>query len=655
MSSSVQHALLRIRAPRVKITYDVEIGDSVEKKELPFVVGVMSDLAGENASNLVDLRERKFIEIDRDNFNAVLASINPMVTVTIKDTLNAVKAAVKEEDAAAKDSKDKGKKNTAEQATKQLKLSFSSMADFEPYQIAIQMPELKELLTTRVALVDLMAKLDGNDVLIAKLAEIVEKKDLRESLQKDTATIQAILEAAKMIKPESNLGYLQNLIASFAKALVNTEASSVNDIYGLFVGLIANIDSTVSTQLDEILHDKNYQKLEASWRGLSFLVFNSETGTSLKIRVLALSKDELSKDLNNAVEFDQSSLFKKIYEQEYGTLGGHPYSCLIGDYSFGRHAPDIKLLRLVATLAASAHAPFIGAVAPDMFDLETFSSLPTPRDLAKIFESSELAAWNSFRETEDARYVNLLLPRTLMRLPYGQDNPCNEFNYIESVDGKDNSKFCWGNPAFAMAHRITTAFSEYSWTSAIRGVEGGGKVDQLPAYTFKTPNGDAELKCPSEVAITDRREKELSDLGFIALCHAKGTDYSVFFSGQSTQKAKAYNTEAATANAAISARLPYLLNASRFAHYIKVMMRDKIGSFMTSGEIQTYLQNWLAEYVLLSDTAPQALKAQYPLREGQVQVVEVPGAPGSYKAVLFLRPHFQLEDLTVSLRLVAAL
>jgi len=250
----------------------------------------------------------------------------------------------------------------------------------------------------------------------------------------------------------------------------------------------------------------------------------------------------------------------------------------------------------------------------------------------------------------------LLLPRVLMRLPYGAKTfPCAEFAYEETVDGTDNQKFCWGNPAFVMAQRITTAFAEYGWTSAIRGVEGGGKVEALPAYTFKTTNGDIELKCPSEVAITDRREKELSDLGFIALCHAKGSDFAVFFGAQSTQRAKKYNLPAASSNAAISARLPYLLNASRFAHYIKMMIRDKIGSFMTASEVENYLQTWLADYVLLSDNAPQSLKAQYPLREGKVTVVEVPGAPGAYKAVLFLRPHFQLEELTVSLRLVASL
>lgn len=640
--SSIQQTLLRIRAPRVKITYDVEIGDAFEKKELPFIVGVMADLAAESAPNLVDLRQRPFIEIDGENFNSVLASINPKVTVTVRDMLTPVAEG-------------------EERGTKRVAVTFANMDDFGPYQVARNMPELKALLDNRIGLIDLISKLDGNDALIAKLGEIIEKQDQRDAILADEANadapaIKAMLEATNLLKPESNFEFLKGLFIAFAKTLIGTEPHAVKDVYGYIIGMIANIDASVSTQLDEIMHAADFQKIEASWRGLHFLVHNSELSTRLKVRVLCVTKAELMNDLEKAVEFDQSALFKKVYEQEYGTLGGNPYSCLVGDFSFGRGAQDITMLRNLGTLAAAAHAPFLGAVSPNMFDLDSFASLPTPRDLAKIFESSEVASWNGFRDTEDSRYVNLLLPRVLMRLPYGSKSfPCAEFAYEETIDGTDNSKFCWGNPAFVMAQRITTAFAEFGWTSAIRGVEGGGKVEALPAYSFKTSNGDVELKCPSEVAITDRREKELSDLGFISLCHAKGTDYAVFFGSQSTQKAKKYNLPSATANAAISARLPYLLNASRFAHYIKVMVRDKIGSFMTADEVQKYLQTWLADYVLLSDSAPQALKAQYPLREGKVTVVEVPGAPGAYKAVLFLRPHFQLEELTVSLRLVASL
>ncbi len=639
MSNSVQHSLLRIRAPRVKITYDVETGDAIEKKELPFLVGILADLAGENSKQLIDLRERAFIEIDRDNFNSVLASLGPKITVRVKDMLS----------------------SEAEKPITSFILSFKHIADFEPGKIARQIPQLKEMLDTRIGLVDLIAKLDGNDILNEKIGYIIADQSIRDAIKSEfesseSPIIKNIVEETGLLKPESDFGFLRNLFVSLVKALEGREATEIKDKYGFMMTLISDIDSVVSSQMDEIMHDSSFQTLEASWLGMKMLVFNTETSSRLKLRVISLNKKELIDDLDKAVEFDQSALFKKIYEQEYGTLGGTPYSCLVVDFAFGRTAPDIKLLRNLATLAAAAHTPLLGGVDPNMFDIDSFSNLATPRDLSKIFESSEMAAWNSFREIEDSRYINLLLPRVLARLPYGAATlPCEEFSYEEGIDGIDNSKFCWGSPAFAMASRITDAFAKYSWTSAIRGVEGGGKVEQLPAYTYKTTNGDVELKCPSEIAITDRREKELSDLGFISLCHAKGTDYSVFFGSQSAQKPKKYNLPSATANAAISARLPYLLNASRFAHYIKVIMRDKIGSFITASEVQTYLQNWIADYVLLSDTASQDLKAQYPLREAKITVLEIPGAPGAYKAVMFLRPHFQLEELTVSLRLVAAL
>ena len=369
-----------------------------------------------------------------------------------------------------------------------------------------------------------------------------------------------------------------------------------------------------------------------------------------------MSYIELSDDLLKAVEFDQSQLFKKIYESEYGTFGGNPYSCIVLDFQFTRNPRDVDVLSKFSGVAAAAHVPTLAAAAPGLFNLDSFTQIGTPRDLAKAFESTDAAAWNRFRENPDSRYINLLLPHVLMRAPYGREScPVDEFNYEESVDGESNEKFCWGNPAFALAERITHAFAVYQWTASIRGVEGGGLVEGLPCYTFKTSRGDMELKCPTEVVITDRREQELSTLGFLALCHCKGTDYAAFFGGQSTQKPKRYNTDDANANALISTRLPYMLNASRFAHYIKSIMRDKVGSFMSRDEVEGFLQTWLAEYVLLSDIAPQEVKARYPLREGRVYVTEVAGRPGSYKAIIFLRPHFQLEELAVSLRLVANL
>ena len=419
---------------------------------------------------------------------------------------------------------------------------------------------------------------------------------------------------------------------------------------------IAQIDAEISKQLNEVLHHPDFQKLEATWRGLAYLVFNTETSTRLKLRVLPATADELRKDLEKAVEFDQSSLFKMLYEEEYGTFGGTPYSMILLDHEFSANNPDMSLLEQLSSVAAAAHAPLITAAAPQMLGMSSFTDMGNPRDLAKIFESTEYVKWQSFRDSEDSRYVTLTLPRILLRLPYGpNDKPVEELNLVEDVDGSDHGKYLWGNAAWALGQRVTNAFAHYGWTAAIRGVEGGGLVEGLPAHTFRTDEGDIALKCPTEIAITDRREKELSDLGFIALVHCKGTDKAAFFGGQTANKPKAYNTDDANANAQLSARLPYIFAASRFAHYFKVMLRDKVGSFQTAQQVQDHLQTWIADYILLDDNAAQGAKARFPLREARVDVREVPGSPGAYTAVAFLRPHFQLEEISASIRLVASL
>ena len=385
-------------------------------------------------------------------------------------------------------------------------------------------------------------------------------------------------------------------------------------------------------------------------------VFGTETSTRLKLRLLNVTKKELLKDLETAVDHDMSVLFKKVYEEEYGTFGGYPYSVLIGDYTFGRHPQDIALLERISKVAAAAHAPFVAAAAPSLFDLKSFTELGVTRDLSKIFESAELAAWRSFRSSEDSRYVSLVLPSYAARLPYGaKTKPVETFNFEEDVDGTDHGKYLWANSAYQLGLRITDAFAKYSWSTAIRGVEGGGKVDGIAAHAYKTSEGDVALKCPTEVTITDRREKELSDLGFIALVNSKGSNFAAFFGGQTTNKPVLYNKDEANANAQLSARLPYVLAASRFAHYLKVIMRDKVGSFQTRGGIEAYLNNWISDYVLINPSASQEQKARFPLGEARVDVTEVPGKPGSYRATCFIKPHFQMEDLTASIRLVADL
>ena len=465
-----------------------------------------------------------------------------------------------------------------------------------------------------------------------------------------------IVQEGHMIRDESQRAYAHDLIGELAVQVLDEGMVLSNDTVAMLNNRIAQIDELISDQLNEVLHAQPFQQLEASWRGLHYLVMNTETSLQLRLRLLNVSKQDLLMDLEKATEFDQSALFKKVYEEEYGTFGGYPYGMLIGDYEFGRQAQDMALLEKLSNVSAAAHAPLIAAANPKLFDMESFTELGTPRDLLKIFESLELIKWRSFRDSEDSRYVALTLPHTLMRLPYGPETvPVEGVNFVEDVDGKDHAKYLWGNAAWALGQRITTAFARYKWCAAIRGVEGGGLVEGLPTHTFTTDEGDVALKCPTEIAITDRREKELNDLGFISLCHCKGTDYAAFFGGQTTNKPKVYDTPQANANARISAVLPYILASSRFAHYLKAIMRDKVGSFMTAEQVSGFLNRWISNYCMSVDDAGQEVKARYPLREARIDVTEIPGKPGCYKAVAFLRPHFQLEELTTSIRLVAEL
>ena len=472
----------------------------------------------------------------------------------------------------------------------------------------------------------------------------------------EVGLLDRIINEGKLARDELQRHYARDLIGEFVNDVLAEGKRVSPDVVALINDRIAHIDDLLSDQINEILHHPEFQRLEAAWRGLHYFVMHTETGPSLKLRLMNVGKADLLKDLERAVEFDQSALFKKVYEEEYGTFGGFPYSMLVADYEFSRNPQDMALLRKLAEVAAAAHAPIIAAPSPRLFDMDGFGELSIPRDLSKIFESAELIQWRSFRASEDSRYVALVLPHVLMRLPYGPDTvPVDGMVFVEDVDGRDHGTYLWGNPAYVLAERITHAFSLYGWTAAIRGVEGGGKVEGLPVHTFQTDEGDIALKCPTEIAITDRREKELNDLGFISLVHCKNTDYGAFFGGQTTNNPRLYNTPQANANARLSAMLPYILNASRFAHYVKVMMRDKIGSFMTKENVQSYLNTWIMDYVLGKDDAGQPLKARYPLREARVDVTDIPGRPGSYNAVIFLRPHFQLEELSASIRLVAEL
>ncbi|NHQ88534.1 MULTISPECIES: type VI secretion system contractile sheath large subunit [Iodobacter] len=471
-----------------------------------------------------------------------------------------------------------------------------------------------------------------------------------------SSLLDSIIDNSRIASNEQEKDRTRDLISELVDQVLAGTVTISRDLSASMDVRIAEIDALISEQLNEIMHHADFQKLESSWRGLKYLTAESETSTMLKIKVLNASKKDLLKDFKASSEFDQSALFKKIYEEEYGTFGGAPYAGLVGDFEFGRHPEDFYLLEELSHVAAASHAPLITSAGAGLFGLESFTDIGKPRDLAKIFDTVEYTKWKSFRESDDSRYVGMVLPHVLGRLPYGRDTvPVEEFDFEENVDGTDHSKYLWTNASYAYAARLTAAFAEYGWLAAIRGVEGGGLVEGLPAHTFKTDDGEVALKCPTEVAVTDRTEKLLSDLGFISLVHCKNTDYAAFFSGQSSQKAKTYNTDSANANARLSTQLPYIFSVSRIAHYMKSIMRDKIGSFASRQNVQDFLNTWLAQYVLLDDSASQEAKAKYPLREARVDVVEVPGKPGVYRAAAFLRPHFQLDELTISLRLVAEL
>ena len=466
-----------------------------------------------------------------------------------------------------------------------------------------------------------------------------------------------IVEQSKVAKSSAEHARARDLIAELVNQVMDGTVVVSDNLAATIDARVAELDRLISAQLSAVMHAPEFQKLESSWTGLNYLVSNTATGPNLKVKMLNATKRELVKDFQSAIEFDQSTMFRKVYEEEFGTFGGAPFGALLGDFEITRQPEDMYFIEQMSHVAAAAHAPFITAASPELFGLESYSDLGKPRDLSKIFDTVEYAKWKAFRESEDARYVGLTLPRFLGRLPYNPaDGATTEgFNYVEDVDGTDHHKYLWCNAAYAFGTKLTGAFEDYGWCAAIRGVEGGGLVENLPTHTFKTDEGEIALKCPTEIAITDRREKELSDLGFISLVHCKNTDYAAFFGAQSAQKARKYASDAANANAVLSAQLQYIFAVSRIAHYMKAMMRDKIGSFAAASNVEDYLNRWLTQYVLLDDNASQEQKAQFPLREASVQVQEVPGRPGVFRAVSFLRPHFQLDELSVSLRLVAEL
>ena len=460
----------------------------------------------------------------------------------------------------------------------------------------------------------------------------------------------------KEFKPkseEANTAVKSAVNTLVQQALQNASLIS-NDSIKTIEGMIAELDKKLSEQMNAIIHHEDFENLESAWRGLSYLVNNTQTSETLKLRVLNVSKKDLAKTLKKfkGTAWDQSPIFKKLYEDEYGTAGGEPYGAIIGDYYFNHSPQDIELLKGVAQIASAAHAPFISSADPSIVNLDSWQDLANPRDISKIFSTPEYAAWRSFRESDDSRYVALTLPRVLSRVPYGANtNPVEGFNFEETTDSGNSTKYNWMNAAYAMGVNINRSFADYGWCARIRGVEAGGIVESLPTHTFPTDDGGVAMKCPTEIAITDRREAELSKNGFLPLVHWKNTDYAVFLGGQTVNKPKEYDNPDATANASLSARLPYIFATSRFAHYLKCIVRDKVGSFKERADMERWLSDGISNYVTSDPSASEEVKAKYPLAEAKVTVEDVEGQPGYYTAKFYLRPHYQLEGLTTSLRL----
>lgn len=487
-----------------------------------------------------------------------------------------------------------------------------------------------------------------------------EKQEARPApLAVEVSELETLLQKEFKPKTDQMTQVIQTAVKTLAEQALAETALISQDAVRTIEAIIGEIDRKLSEQINLIIHHEDFKALEGTWRGFHHLVNNTETDETLKIRVLNINKNDLAKVLKKykGTAWDQSPLFKKLYEQEYGTPGGEPYGCLIGDYYFDHSPPDVEILNGMAQIAAASFSPFIAAAAPSLMNMDSWQQLADPRDLTKIFQTAEYAPWRSLRDSEDSKCIGLTMPRFLSRLPYGaRTNPVEEFDFEEDAEGGDHSKYVWSSAAYAMGVNITRAFKLYGWCSRIRGVESGGTVEGLPCHTFPTDDGGVDMKCPTEIAITDRREQELAKNGLVPLSHWKNTDYAVFVGAQSLHKPTEYDDPDATANARLNARLPYMFALCRFAHYLKSIVRDKLGSFKEREDMERWLNRWIKQYVEPDPAnATEEAKARRPLADAQVAVLDVEGDPGYYSATFWLRPHYQLEGLTVSLRLVTKL
>jgi type VI secretion system protein ImpC len=641
---SLQKQLNRARPPQVHITYDVELGGAIEKRALPFVIGVLADLSGSPADPLPRLRERKFVEIDRNNFDAAIERCRPRLELRVPLTLE-------ERDSA--------------ELELPVTLTFRSLTDFSPEAIAAQIPALNALLAARDVLSNVSSVLFGNDRLEERLQSILINPTDVETTLRDLRAMQnplnpaqpgqlanELLDCARVRKSAEDRASAAAWLGDFLEQAARGDLVISRDTESIISARLAVIDHYITRQLDEVMHHPDFQRLESTWRSVWYLVDQVETSVALKIRILNASSKDLLRDFRTAADFDQTVLFRKIYEEEYGTMGGTPFALLIGDYYISRERPDITLLTYMTQIGAAAHVPFVAGVSPSMFNLENFTELTLPRDLGKIFDSAEYAAWRSFRQSTDARFSGLTLPRMLLRLPYATDtNPIERFRYEERVDNHEH--YLWGNSAFALGVRIADSFARFGWYSQIRGVEGGGLIAGLPAHSTVNDDGEMVLQCPTEIAITDRRELEIARLGFIPLLHVKNSDNAVFFSVRSCCKPKAYDQDDLNAAEVASAGLDCVLAISRFTHYLRCLMRDKIGSFQSAADSEQYLNDWLKTYVQSDSTTRPDAKT--PLKHGKIELTEVPGHPGAYRATLEIQPAFQFENISRPLRAIVML
>lgn len=462
-------------------------------------------------------------------------------------------------------------------------------------------------------------------------------------------------------KPRSDVAAkeVENAVGTLVREALADDSLVADDILDTIDKMLAKIDEKLSAQVNQIIHHPEYQKLESSWRGLAYTVNNSETDASLKVQVMNISKGELDKELRSypGAKWDQSPLFKKIYEAEFGQLGGQPFGALVGDFYFDHSSSDVRLLRDLGKIAAASHAPFLSAAAPTLLGMDSWNELGNPRDLSTVFDTPDYAGWHSLRDSENSRYVALTLPRVLSRSPYGQNGePVEEFNFEEETDGHEGKHYAWMNAAHAMAVNINRAHKEYGWTVQIRGVQSGGEVANLPVHNFDLGDGSTDMKCPTEFAISDRREGELSKSGLISLVHRKNTDRAAFIGAQSLYRPKKYQNEEATASDNLSSRLPYIFAVSRFSHYLKCMVRDMVGSNREKDQLQRELQEWINQYVHGNPgTASEREKALMPLAEARVDVIADEENPGYYMGKFFLRPHYQLEGMDIGMSLVSKL